>query len=77
MRPPRVYRLILPELFGKREGGCVDGIAPAPPPVEIPKGEEGVASCDSRTAIPAQGAQSPDNSRGEASTNRPCDAETR
>ena len=65
-------------MFGKRKGGRVDGIASAPPhPEEIPKGEEGVAACDSRPAPPEQSAHSPDDSRGEASTSRPCNAETR
>ena len=78
VRSPRVHRPVLPELFGKRQEGRVDGIAPAPLSTgEIPKGEEGVTACDSRPAPPEQGAHSPSDSRGEASTNRSCDAETR
>ena len=45
--------------------------------MKIPASEEGVAVCDSRPATLEPGAHSPDDSRGEASTVRPYEAETR
>ena len=44
MRSPWLYRALLPEVFGKREKGRVDGIAPAPLPAQVPKNEEAVAT---------------------------------
>ena len=73
---PWLYRVLLPEVLGKREKGRVDGIAPAPLPAQFPKKEDIVAACDSHPAAQEGETHLPVDGRGKASATHPPDAET-
>ena len=77
MRSPWLYRALLPEVFGKRENGRVDGIVSAPLPAQVPKKEDAVAVCDSRPCTQKREFHSPVDGRGEPSAVHPPDTETR